>query len=225
MIDPIHVLRLPAPPLQQSEILRYAGCLQKDEAILTLLEDCLAEAKPVLTYQICWRELPLHHVGNSIDLGLFQSESRTLTRGLEGCNHAVIFAATVGLGLDRLIARYSRLSPSRALFFQAIGTERVESLCDAFQDELNKQYQPLGYRTRRRFSPGYGDLPLSLQRELFSILDCPRQIGLTLNESLLMIPSKSVTGLVGLTSLSNTSCTNDNKCRSCPLAGCTFRCD
>lgn len=225
MTSPIHVLRLPAPPLQRSEILRYAGCPQEDAATLALLEDCLAEAEPVLTYQICWRELSLHREDGSIDLGLVRSKSRTLARGLENCGHAVLFAATVGLGLDRLIARYGRLSPARALFFQAIGTERVEALCDAFQEELRRRYRPLGVFPRRRFSPGYGDLPLSLQREIFSVLDCPRQIGLTLNESLLMSPSKSVTALVGLTPLPDDGCTDDNKCRSCPLWGCAFRCD
>jgi cobalamin-dependent methionine synthase I len=51
---------------------------------------------------------------------------------------------------------------------------------------------------RPRFSPGYGDLPLELQTNLFKVLDCQHFIGLTLNDSMLMSPSKSVTAIVGL---------------------------
>ena len=54
-----------------------------------------------------------------------------------------------------------------------------------------------GLAVRPRFSPGYGDLPLALQREVFAALDCPRRIGLTLSDSLLMSPTKSVTALIG----------------------------
>ena len=100
------------------------------------------------------------------------------------------------MGLDRLIARYSSLSPVRALCLQAIGAERIESLCDTFQTELC--YATFHGRIHARFSPGYGDLPLDFQREIFRTLDCPRRIGLSLSESLLMSPSKSVTALIGI---------------------------
>jgi len=50
-----------------------------------------------------------------------------------------------------------------------------------------------------RFSPGYRDLPLTLQREIFTLLEPSRRIGLSLNASLLMSPSKSVTAIVGIT--------------------------
>ena len=49
-----------------------------------------------------------------------------------------------------------------------------------------------------RYSPGYGDLPLELQREIIRVLDCGRTIGITLTESLLMQPSKSVTAVIGM---------------------------
>jgi hypothetical protein len=73
---------------------------------------------------------------------------------------------------------------------QAIGTERIETLCDVFCDGLGQ--------TRLRFRPGYGDLKLAAQQVIFEQLDCARQIGLTLNDSLVMSPSKAVTAIVGL---------------------------
>ena len=63
-----------------------------------------------------------------------------------------------------------------------------------FWDFLKEQYKDI----KPRFSAGYGDFPLSAQKEIFGMLDCARQIGLTLNDSLLMSPTKSVTSIVGL---------------------------
>ena len=78
---------------------------------------------------------------------------------------------------------------------QAIGAERIEALCDAFCDDMEKE---MGVSLRPRFSPGYGDLPLSVQKDIISLLEAPKRIGLSLNDSLLMSPTKSVTAFAGI---------------------------
>ena len=179
-----------APPIDRQEILRYALCRQADAATEDLLDRCLEAALPVLSYRVCWMEVPVSVAGNTCDFGDFTLTSRRLSKHLATCSRAVIFAATLGVELDRLIAKSSRLSPAMGLMMQAVGTERIEALCDDFCNELQN--------AAPRFSPGYGDLKLSSQRVLFDRLDCARQIGLTLNDSLIMSPSKSVTAIVGL---------------------------
>ena len=130
-----------------------------------------------------------------MDLGFATTTSRDLQKNLAGCSSGLVFAATVGLGIDRLIARYARISPTKALLFQAIGAERIESLCEVFCRELSEDQGE--YLLHPRFSPGYGDLPLAFQKDIFARLDCPKNIGLHLNQSLLLSPTKSVTALVG----------------------------
>ena len=88
-----------------------------------------------------------------MDLGFAVTQSKSLALNLQKCEEIILFAATVGLEMDRLIAR-SRLSPVRHLMMQAIGAERVESLCDCFEEQLAQSLV-----LRPRFSPGYGDLP------------------------------------------------------------------
>ena len=189
-----------APPVSQKEILRYMGCREADGDLLDLIREIGDEAMPRFCYRVCFREAELRkNDGNLAFCGLL-TESRDLARNLEGCARVVLFAATVGLEIDRLIAKYSRLSPSRAVILQALGAERVESLCDAFLEDLRREYEPMGVEFRPRFSPGYGDLPLAFQADLFGVLDCPRRIGLSLNQSFLMSPTKSVTAIVGLRS-------------------------
>ncbi len=182
-----------APPVSEREILRYAGCREATAEIRELLADCIAGCADGLEYKVCYTELPLTVTGNTCDFGVLSVTSENLAESLRGCSRAVLFAATVGVSIDRLIARYGRVSPARAMLLQAFGAERIEALCDAFCADLSKTTA-----LRLRFSPGYGDLPLNVQREIFSVLDCARKIGLTLNDSYLMSPSKSVTAFVGL---------------------------
>lgn len=184
----------PAPPVDRDEIFRYAEMKEPTEEANRLLSQCLEEGKDAFSYRVCYRILPLEIQDGICTLEDFPLCSQNLNRHLSGCDRVAVFAATVGFGVDRLIGKYAALSPARALMFQAMGTERVEALCDAFCRFLNEK----GHKTTLRFSPGYGDLPLECQKTVFSLLDCTRTCGITLNDSLLMSPTKSVTAFVGL---------------------------
>ena len=185
-----------ALPIRRREILRYAGCDVADAAVTELMESCLTESADALTPKVCYGELAADVQGDKCDFGLFSLSSHQLAGNLDGCSCVILFAATVGIGIDRLIAKYSRIAPSRALMMQAIGAERIEALCDAFCADMEKE---LGTSLRPRFSPGYGDLPLECQKDIIALLDTPRKIGLSLHDSLLMSPTKSVTAFAGIT--------------------------
>ena len=197
-MTPVYRISYEAPPFDGREVLRYAGCRTPDEAAQALLEECRRMAEPVLTYRLCYRELPLAIAGDTCDIGICRVCAPSLAKQLAGCHRVIVFAATVGLPLDRLIAREGRLSPARGLMLQAIGAERIEAVCDRFCEETAERMREVGLYCRRRFSPGYGDLPLAFQANLFSLLDCERAIGLTLTGSGLMSPTKSVTAIIGL---------------------------
>ena len=185
----------PAPPLCEKDALRYAGCLVDDEATVDLLRACWLEAADAFTYKVCYDILPLSVQGDVCTFSTVSWKSRDLAATLAGCERVAVFAATVGVPLDRLIAKYGRVAPARALLLQGLGAERIEALCDVFCADLSRE-TVAGVTTR--FSPGYGDLPLAAQQEIFALLDPARRIGLSLNESLLMSPSKSVTAVVGI---------------------------
>lgn len=186
------------PPPDRKEILRYAGAKGETGESAALLDDCWKEAEKSISYGVCYRLFSVKEKNGCLSLGFAETKSETAKRALAACDTLLLFAATLGNGLDRLLMRYSRLSPSRALLLQAIGAERVEALCECFLAEIGEQMKKEGATLRPRFSPGYGDLPLSLQKDIFTALDCTRRLGVTLNESLLMAPSKSVTAIVGI---------------------------
>jgi len=186
------------PPYNRREIFRYAGMRVPSLEVEQLLDSCLGELAEKVNFQVCWARFPVKQIGMELDLSFMKTGSLDLQKMMRGCSGAVVFGATVGLEIDRLIVRYSRISPARALMFQAIGAERIEKLCDLFEHEIREEQWKLGYAITPRFSPGYGDLPLESQRAIFGVLDCPRKIGLTLNDSLLMTPTKSVTAIIGI---------------------------
>ena len=222
MTDTVLVRTYAAPPIDRREIVRYMGARELTEELSVMLEECLREAETRLQYRVCWREFPVSAVTGEVELGAIKAPSAALARNLEGCDRAILFAATVGLELDRLIARYSRLQPVKGLMFQAIGTERVEALCDVFCADLCREAAAEGKTLRPRFSPGYGDLPLELQKDIFRELDCSRKIGLSLNGSLLMSPTKSVTAIVGIPAGPEENHRKE-KCIGCDQPDCAFK--
>ncbi len=181
----------------EKEILRYAGSSKEDKETKALLDSCLCElGSDTWQGRACYCELPVSLSGDRVTLGTLEVRSASLAKNLGQCESVILFAATVGIEIDRLISRYSRISISRALMLQAIGSERIERLCDELEKRISAEYPDKDLRPR--FSPGYGDLDITLQKDIFSLLDCPKRIGLSLSDSMLMSPSKSVSAVIGL---------------------------
>lgn len=208
------------PPIRESEILRYSGTKEASSEVLSLMRECIDEARGLLSYKVCYIEVPIRRDGDNIILGTLATASKDLEKNLSGCEDAFVFAATVGARLDHLIKRYGTVSPAKAFMLGAYGAERIESLCDAFYDDILGKASESGKYLRPRFSPGYGDLPIEFQKEIFSVLDCPRKIGLSLNESLLMSPTKSVTAVIGI---APSGCEHKKECEACHKTDCAFR--
>ena len=187
-----------SPPLRRQEIFRYSGGDSRDGATSALVDGCVAELLPTLSYRVCYSEQEVELFGDTVRICGTELVSRDLARYLSGCERALVFGATVGLSPDRLIKKYSRVSPSRALIFSAIGSERAESLCDAFCEAMRIEYGEKGFSLSPRFSAGYGDLSLDLQRPIFDTLGLTRQLGVALGDSMLMTPTKSVTAIVAI---------------------------
>lgn len=216
----IDLLLFDPPAVEHREIVRYAGAKENSSELSDLIDDCLLEALPVCSYRVCCTRMPVQDGAIMLTDGAV-CHSDTMAKALDGCDEAILFAATIGMGIDRLISRYSRTSPSRALVLQAIGAERIESLCNAFCCKLNTELSVEKKSLRTRVSPGYGDIPLLWQRDIFAVLDCPRKIGLSLNDSLLMSPSKSVTAIAGIAAGCDRY--HHHSCASCDAKECVYR--
>ena len=181
------------------EVLRYLGYagVRSAEGMDDVMSECEKMLLPALAPRAVYDTFPLKCGENDeLDLGFAKVRSHSLSVNLKDSTRIVLFAATVGAEVDRLILKYSKLSPARAVVLQAMGAAAVEQWCDEVNAAIRAKYGV----TRPRFSCGYGDLPLALQRDIFSALSVTKHIGVTLTEGDLMMPSKSVTAIVGIQS-------------------------
>ncbi len=181
-----------------NEVLRYMRCRPGDAQMEALADEGIAAVTPLLRGRACFARFPLVMDDEAVHLGFADTESRSLRRHLAGCDKVLVFAATVGSDIDRLLTRLSAVSPARAVAADAAAVAAIEAWCDRLCEGWEREARTAGRETRVRFSAGYGDCPLELQIPLIAALDTPRRIGVTLTDSLLMTPTKSVTALVGI---------------------------
>lgn len=191
MTGKVWTVTYPELPVNYREVARYARCTV--DTLPEMTENLIREAGPV-NGKVCWCVSQVAADTESLTFAGIRTDSKDLKKCLKGCDRVILFAATAGFGIDRTIRKYERISPASALLLQAYGAERAETVCDAFNREMEKEYGEL----RPRFSPGYGDLPLTLQKEIFAVLRPYEHIGITLTESMLMLPTKSVTAVIGI---------------------------
>jgi len=106
----------------------------------------------------------------------------------------VYLCGTIGAAFDAWQRRLAALSGADAYFSQQIGLDAVEREMDRLEAEARASLAP-GEMLRPRRSPGYGEMPLSLSREIVDRLEATRRIGVAVTDSDLLVPSKSVTAV------------------------------
>lgn len=187
--------------INRKEIYRYLGIRRgdPDDETKRKVEECIGELLQVITPRMVYRVFPLSFPEDgSIDFTCFRVRSQSLLKNLKGCEKIILFAATIGERVDLLLRRYNKLEVSRAVVMQAASAATIEAYCNQINQEMKEKAAQEGYFLRPRFSPGYGDFPLETQRLISDVLKMEKTCGITLTDSLLMMPSKSVTAVIGM---------------------------
>ena len=160
----------------------------------SMVDLCIEEFNKVVDYRYAYMCVPVVFVDENIcNLGFGDVESKNLCNVLKGCKKALIVAVTTGLGVDRLLNKLSVTSASKHFITDAVASAAAESLCEYVDNMLRENVDK-----PHRFSPGYGDLKLEIQPNLLNMLSASKNIGITINSSLLMTPVKSITAIMGV---------------------------
>ena len=194
--------------VDRAEVLRYMGYAgqeltdELDARIDEVVARCLDVARPAgawEVFEVAGRE-PTGAGAPAVQLAgtSLQLEGESIKKHLAGAVTVGVMAVTVGMGVERELRRLSLIDPVAQVIFDAAGTTAVERAADACEASIVAAAHERGLYTNFRFSPGYGDMPLSAQPVLLATLDAQRKLGITLSKSLLMTPTKSVTAVVGL---------------------------
>ncbi len=212
--------------VDEKEIYRYLGyrTSKPTEEVRQAVADCLTLLVPEIEPRQVYRAFPLQFTDeNTLEIDGLCIHSQALFKNLAGCSEVCLMAATIGFAPDRLAARASAAGKvSRSLITLAVGTALIEAWCDEVAGMIREEFGRQGLYPRPRFSPGYGGFALEYQRDLMQILRVQKTIGVTLTESLLMMPSKSVTAVIGLSRQDDDcavsgceSCTKSEECAYC----------
>lgn len=179
----------------REETLRY---LRYSDQVITVEQDALIDsaiaevveyASPRTVHRIFDLKKKDGLLAIDAEIDLHFSDLQKLLTGCESC---LLIAGTLGAHLDQRMRYVSKIDMARYVIMDAAASALVEEICDVLQESL--PFSPLTFR----FSPGYGDVPITLQKQLLAVLDAGRRIGLTLTPTMLMMPQKSISGIVGI---------------------------
>lgn len=186
--------------INRVEAFRYMGHKGGEipESMTVLADECeqrlLAEIAPKLVYAV----FDIEHASD----GIAVSNTPLVLKGndiaahLQGCDRCVLLAATLGSGADAVIRSYESAAMEKAVISDCLASAAIEQVCDLAETEIRQKLPGLNFTWR--FSPGYGDLPLDIQRDFLNVLNAQKRIGLTVTENLILIPRKSVTAVIGV---------------------------
>ncbi|MDO5548587.1 MAG: vitamin B12 dependent-methionine synthase activation domain-containing protein [Eubacteriales bacterium] len=189
----------------------HAG--QDDEDIIQIAQAAIDRLTAIAQPRYRYVKLPLDAM---------KLPGEDICRHLAGCDSMYLLCATLGAAVDREIRFVERTSMLNALALDAAAGDGIEKVCDHAQEEIRTLEANSGRFITGRFSPGYGDLPMTVQPELIRLCDAPRRIGLSLTQSGILIPRKSVTAILGASSVPVEG--RRRGCGTCRMtASCPFR--
>lgn len=176
--------------LNEKEALRYLGFRGKpaDADTDEMIREIGGEMLRTLTPKCIYKKYGIKVLENAVELDGWRIESIKLSRHLRGCKAAYLFAATLGLQADMMIRRLSALNMARGTVAHSVANALIEDYCDEMQAQIAEKEAATGLFLKPRYSPGYGDFALESQKEIFARLECAKRIGLTLTDTMLMVP-------------------------------------
>lgn len=185
--------------LDVEEALRYLGAGNgADELLRAQVARMADKLTAVLQPRCVYRVFSLSHSEQAVcmpECGLTLA-GRTVNTLLAHCTQAALLACTLGAEFDAMLRAAQARNMAQAVILDACGSAWVESGCNVAEQELAARFP--GKFLTDRFSPGYGDLPLTLQPDICRTLDTEKHVGIYVSDSCLMNPSKSVTAVIGL---------------------------
>lgn len=222
------------PRLDRDEMLRYLGYSgQKIEPELSERIDSVADGAerdiaPRGVRQVfaidasgvdATGEPCIRLVGTTVEL-----RGRDIYRHLKDARYCVLLACTLGMESERRLRLLSSQKPLESAVFDAACSAYVEAAVEEMDATAKRDAATQGLTGNWRYSCGYGDCPLDAQPAIVAALDAMRRIGLTVTPSNLLLPSKSVTAMIGLFDGPVHDADSRPTCNVCRMRGnCAFR--
>ena len=186
--------------INRSEALRYMGYKGGEipDNITTLIDQCEKALLECIHPDFVWKVMDISFSDNGVTVENtpLVFEGNDISAHLKDCTKCVLLAATLSANADRLIAKYETSKMEKAVITDCLSSAAIEQICDYAETVIKNQLE--GYNFTWRFSPGYGDFPIEIQKKFVQTLDANKRIGLNVSASGILIPRKSVTAVMGI---------------------------
>jgi hypothetical protein len=197
---------------------------ESQETVSELVSEVLKEAEEICTMKAEYRFF------NDIS---FDDSEKTLTVNslvfnikkiiysqIKKSDSAALFLCTAGEEIGTRSKKSMKEGDLlRGYVYDVVGSEAVETAADLMQDQLEREINALGKGITNRFSPGYCGWLVEEQHELFQLMP-DNFCGIKLNPSALMVPMKSISGIIGI---GKNVKRHPYTCNLCDMKDCIYR--
>ena len=203
------------------EAVRYMGYREPpDEAQMKTITALAALLEQELKPAVVYRVFPIGFIEGAVELKgtRLRFLGNSIREHLACCDSVVVMCVTVSSRADELIRLKEREDIALGFMTDCLASAAVEAVCSEVETELANKFSTKFFTWR--FSPGYGDFPLETQPHIIELLNAGKCAGVTCTPSSMLIPSKSVTAVIGLSDLPI-----DKGRRGCVVCNLSKTCD
>ena len=208
--------------------LRFLGYRDQkpSEDVSALLDRAIESCETVSQPAWCYRVFNTAQHGGAL---LFEGSSLVIPcdgtlEPLVRARACAVMTCTIGMGFEQKALQLSVADSIEALVFDAVGSSLAESCADDCERTIISLADNSALCAGQRTSPGYGSMPLSLSRDIVRVLSADKALGVSVTESDMLVPTKSVTAIVGLFEDENDARRARRSCDECVAkTGCKYR--
>ena len=186
--------------INRAEAFRYMGYKggEINDTILKITDECEEKLLEVINPKYVYKvfDIEINDDGVKVKNTSLVFKGKDISSHLKDCEKCILLCATVSGGADRLIRSYEAGQMEKAVITDCLASTAVEQVCNEAEIEIRNEIGEWNYTWR--FSPGYGDFPIDIQKDFLDVLDAPKRTGVNVTDSLILIPRKSVTAVIGL---------------------------
>jgi len=171
----------------------------KEEGVARAIKQAIDTAYTLIHGRACYKTFRVVDVGKdrvitdaseSIFLG------SNMVKLLARSDYATLLATTVGPELERKVDHLKKTHTADAYFLDVVGGWMADYMADRVDAIVQSEVTRSGYGRTMRYSPGYGDWDLTVQKELLGLVEA-KSIGVTCTDTFILQPRKSVTAVIG----------------------------
>lgn len=210
--------------IPKDEVLRYLGYKKQklNKSIMDVIDEVIKEANNLIEikYVLSKNKCIIDSKGVIVEGTNLILQGNDIKEHLKKSDEVILLASTVGRAIEKRISYYEKIDLTKAIILDAAATAAIEELCDMIESSIKDDLSDKDKSVNYRFSPGYGDLPLDIQKSFIDAMNAEKTIGLTVSSHNLLMPRKSVTAIMGIVDKENKQekkgcsvCKNYEKCR------------